>query len=104
MQADIVEGATFPDYELPDHTGVERKLSFLQGGDSLVLMLGRGVWCPKDRQPLYELVRLRPVRGWLHEERHHHHRQPFPQQRPQARCWCRLAVPARRKARHSEGP
>ena len=58
MRADIVEGATFPDYELPDHTGVRRKLSFLQGGDPMVLMLGRGVWCPKDRQQLHQLVRF----------------------------------------------
>ncbi len=43
MRADIVEGVTFPDYELPDHTGVKRKLTFLQGGDPMVLMLGRGV-------------------------------------------------------------
>ena len=58
MRADIVEGATFPDYELPDHTGVERKLSFLQGEDPMILMLGRGVYCPKDCQQLHELVRF----------------------------------------------
>lgn len=58
MRDDMVEGATFPDYELPDHTGVRRKLSFLQGGDPMILMLGRGIWCPKDRQQLHELVRF----------------------------------------------
>jgi peroxiredoxin len=58
MRDDIVEGATFPDYELPDHTGVKRKLSSLQDGDPMALMPGRGVWCPKDRQQLHELVRF----------------------------------------------
>lgn len=58
MRADIQVGATFPDYELPDHTGVKRRLSFLQGRDPMILMLGRGVYCPKDRQQLMELVRF----------------------------------------------
>ncbi|GAA5515010.1 hypothetical protein Dcar01_03774 [Deinococcus carri] len=58
MRADIQVGATFPDYDLPDHTGVKRRLSFLQGRDPMILMLGRGVYCPKDRQQLMELVRF----------------------------------------------
>ena len=29
MRADIVAGAVFPDYELTDHTGNGRKLSYL---------------------------------------------------------------------------
>jgi hypothetical protein len=33
MRKDIVPGATFPDYELTDHTGKHRKLSELQGED-----------------------------------------------------------------------
>jgi peroxiredoxin len=56
MRADIVEGAVFPDYELPDHTGKQRKLSLLQGRDPMIIMLGRGVYCPKDRQQLKQLV------------------------------------------------
>lgn len=56
MREDIVEGATFPDYELPDHTRTLRKLSFLQGPDPMVLTLNRGVWCPKDRMQLIPLV------------------------------------------------
>jgi peroxiredoxin len=56
MRSDITEGNIFPDYELPDHTGVNRKLSFLQGHDPMVIMLGRGVWCPKDRMQLRDLV------------------------------------------------
>ncbi len=31
MRADIVPGATFPDYELSDHTAKRRNLSELQG-------------------------------------------------------------------------
>jgi len=53
-----VEGATLPDYELPDHTRVRRKLSLLQGDDPMILTLGRGIYCPKDRQQLHELVRF----------------------------------------------
>jgi len=48
----IVPGATFPDYELPDHTGKTRRLSDLQGPDPLIVMLGRGGYCPKDRRQL----------------------------------------------------
>jgi peroxiredoxin len=56
MRADIVEGATFPDYELPDHTDTPRSLSLLQGNDPIILTLNRGVYCPKDRQQLLQLV------------------------------------------------
>lgn len=56
MRKDIKVGATLPDYELPDHTNVRRKLSHLQGNDPMVLMLGRGIYCPKDRQQLRQLV------------------------------------------------
>jgi peroxiredoxin len=58
MRTDIIEGATLPDYELPDHTNTRRKLSLLQGNDPMILMLGRGFYCPKDRQQLHELVRF----------------------------------------------
>jgi hypothetical protein len=50
MRSDIVPGATFPDYELPDHTDVPRRLSALQGDDPLVLTLARGHYCPKEHQ------------------------------------------------------
>lgn len=56
MRADIVPGATFPDYELPDQDGNARKLSALQQGDPMVLALLRGAFCPKDRQQLHDLV------------------------------------------------
>jgi len=42
MRADIVPGARFPDYELPDQTGAPRKLSELQGADPMVVVLSRG--------------------------------------------------------------
>ena len=58
MREDIRVGAAFPDYELPDHTRVRRKLSLLQGDDPMILMLGRGIYCPKDRRQLHELVRF----------------------------------------------
>ena len=42
MRPDMVPGATFPDYELPDHTEKARRLSELQGEDPLILTLARG--------------------------------------------------------------
>src|SRR5215211_2910342 len=36
MRPDIAPGGTFPDYELPDHTNVPRRLSELQGDDPLI--------------------------------------------------------------------
>lgn len=50
MRADIVPGANFPDYDLPDHTGKHRKLSELQGGDPMIVVLSRGGYCPKERR------------------------------------------------------
>ena len=58
MRADIVLGAAFPDYELTDHTGKRRKLSDLQGPDPMIVVLGRGGFCPKDRRQAERLVEL----------------------------------------------
>jgi peroxiredoxin len=58
MRADIVPGATFPDYELLDHRGVRRTLSELQGSDPLVLVLSRGGFCPKERRQHEGLLQL----------------------------------------------
>jgi AhpC/TSA family len=58
MRADIVPGAVFPDYELSDHRGMRRRLSELQGGDPLVLVLSRGGFCPKERRQHEGLLRL----------------------------------------------
>jgi peroxiredoxin len=57
MRSDIVGGTTLPDYQLPDHTRTPRTLSELQGSDNtMILMLGRGAFCAKDRQQLRQLV------------------------------------------------
>jgi peroxiredoxin len=58
MRADIVPGAKFPDFELSDHTSKRRKLSDLQGQDPLILVLGRGGFCPKDRRQSENLLQL----------------------------------------------
>ena len=60
MRSDITVGATFPDYELPDHTGTRRKLSEIQDGDPMILVLSRGYYCPKDRMQHRVLVDLEP--------------------------------------------
>jgi peroxiredoxin len=58
MRSDIVPGALFPDYELPDHTAKRRKLSDLQGPDPMILVLSRGSFCPKDRRQHEGLLQL----------------------------------------------
>jgi peroxiredoxin len=58
MRPDIIPGAVFPDYDLPDHRGKHRKLSELQGGDPMVLVLSRGGYCPRDRRQHEGLVQF----------------------------------------------
>lgn len=60
MRSDISPGATFPDYELSDQTGKQRKLSDIQGGDPMIVVLSRGHFCPKNRRQLRNLVDLYP--------------------------------------------
>lgn len=60
MRDDIVPGAAFPDYRLPDHTGTERSLSELQEGDPLALVLARGGYCPKAHWQQVWMTRLEP--------------------------------------------
>src|SRR5919206_1120039 len=60
MRPDIKPGATFPDYELPDHTSTPRRLSELQGDDPLILMLARGHYCPKEHQQHLDLAAFYP--------------------------------------------
>ena len=55
---DLSPGERFPDLELPDHTGRDRRLSEIAGGDPLVLITSRGWWCPKEQRYLRELTRL----------------------------------------------
>jgi len=50
MRADLVPGARLPDFELPDQDGTPRRLSALQGDDPMVVLLGRGEHCPRERQ------------------------------------------------------
>jgi AhpC/TSA family protein len=60
MRSDIAPGAEFPDYELPDHENVARRLSELQGDDPLILTLARGHYCPKEHQQHLELAAFYP--------------------------------------------
>jgi peroxiredoxin len=61
MRSDIVPGSVFPDYELPDHEKVPRKLSELQGDDPLILTLARGHYCPKEHHQHLELAAHYPT-------------------------------------------
>ena len=54
----LVPGTTIPDFELPDDAGTKHKLSELQGDDALILMLGRGEHCPRERQHQREMVKF----------------------------------------------
>jgi peroxiredoxin len=56
MRADIVPGAVFPDYALPDHTNTVRTLSEIQGDDPMILTLARGHYCPKEHQQHLEIA------------------------------------------------
>ena len=56
MRADLKAGTKFPNFELPDLTGVPRKLSQLLRGFPAILVFGRGHYCPKDRRQLTNYV------------------------------------------------
>ena len=56
MRPDIVPGAAFPDYTLPDQDEIERSLSEIQGDDPMILTLARGHYCPKEHQQHLELA------------------------------------------------
>ncbi len=58
MHPDLVPGSTFPDLELPDHSGIARTLIELAEGDPLVLTFFRGWWCPKEQTFFRGLTRL----------------------------------------------
>lgn len=60
MRPDIKPGANFPDYTLSDHTGTRRSLSEIQGNDPMILILSRGLFCPKDAQQHRLLVGMEP--------------------------------------------
>lgn len=44
MIPELTPGNRFPDVELPDHSGHQRRLSELAGGDPLALNFYRGWW------------------------------------------------------------
>jgi len=54
----LAPGTTLPDFELRDHAGVPHRLSELQGDDPMILMLGRGEHCPRERQHQREMLRF----------------------------------------------
>ena len=54
----LAVGNTLPDFELPDQTGMPMRLSEIQGDDPLVLMLGRGEHCPRERQHQREMIKF----------------------------------------------
>jgi peroxiredoxin len=51
-------GMMLPDFELADDEGVMHRLSELQGEDPMVLLLGRGEHCPRERQHQREMIKL----------------------------------------------
>lgn len=60
MRRDLVPGARFPDYQLPDQDGRERRLSEIQGDDPMILLLSRGHYCPKENQQMHDLAAFYP--------------------------------------------
>jgi peroxiredoxin len=58
MSKGLEPGSKFPDLELPDENGKRHRLSELQGDDVLVLMLGRGEHCPRERMHQREMVKF----------------------------------------------
>ena len=58
MSKGLTVGAVLPDFTLPDDAGVRHSLSQLQGDDAMVLLLGRGEHCPRERQHQREMLRL----------------------------------------------
>ncbi len=51
-------GELFPDLDLPDHTGRQRRLSEVSSGDPVALFTSRGWWCPKEQRFLRGLAGL----------------------------------------------
>jgi peroxiredoxin len=58
MLKDIKPGDVFPDFELPDENGILHKLSDLQGANPMVVLLGRGEHCPRERQHQREMLKF----------------------------------------------
>jgi peroxiredoxin len=58
MSKNLEPGMTLPDFELPDENGDLHRLSDLQGDNCLVLMLGRGEHCPRERWQQREMTKF----------------------------------------------
>jgi peroxiredoxin len=58
MSKGLVPGTVLPDFVLPDTTGTPRRLSELQGDDPMILLLGRGEHCPRERQHQREMLKF----------------------------------------------
>jgi cold shock CspA family protein/peroxiredoxin len=70
MTTTLQVGGTFPDFELPDHGKRPRRLSQFTrpslldeklgfaDGYPLILVFGRGFFCPRDREQMRQLVRF----------------------------------------------
>jgi peroxiredoxin len=68
MLKNLQPGDTFPDFELSDEKGVVHRLSELQGDNPMVLQLGRGEHCPRERQHHRELLKFHEWCGTLEAE------------------------------------
>lgn len=58
MSKNLTAGAVLPDFELPDDRGTKHRLSELQGDNPMILMLGRGEHCPRERQQQREMLKF----------------------------------------------
>jgi peroxiredoxin len=58
MSKGLTPGSVLPDFELPDEGGTKRRLSELQGDNAMILMLGRGEHCPRERQHQREMLQF----------------------------------------------
>ncbi len=58
MTKGLTPGTTFPDFELRDDSGMLHHLSELQGRNPMILMLGRGEHCPRERQHQREMLKF----------------------------------------------
>jgi peroxiredoxin len=58
MSKGLEPGLILPDFTLPDEFGARHRLSTLQGDDAMILMLGRGEHCPRERQHQREMLKF----------------------------------------------
>ena len=58
MADKLQPGLTLPDLALPDENGDIQCLSELQRENPMILMLGRGEHCPRERQQQKEMIKL----------------------------------------------